>query len=214
MTCEEALAQMAAESLTSVQEQALSDHLESCSRCELQLAEVDLSALSAWQTPEPADGLAQRTIERLHQDGPAGSAWTRFWNSVDRAIGRFATHRATPVSGFATVMVFLLLLVPVLSPHWARGRSSGSVSGCKVNLRLLGDALDSYARDHQGQYPPKLSELEVSYVKEFPHCPQAGVDTYRDGYQPSPDGRHFQLCCRGEHHRDAGLGPDQPSVQR
>ncbi len=214
LTCDQARKRMLCEQLSDEEEDALSRHLEQCQSCEAEFAGTDLSALAAWEVPEPSPDLARRTVERLTSERSSVSWWRRFWQAADRAVVRFASHRATPATGFATVMVFLLLLVPVLSPHWARGRSSGSVSGCKVNLRVLGGALESYAKDHQGRYPQALSELSPDYVREFPECPQAGRDTYGPGYQLAQDSRHFTLACKGEHHRDAGLSSDQPAIQR
>ena len=216
MTCDEAKDRLAQDELSESDEQSLAEHLEQCSRCESELALVhgSLETLNVWQAPEPESGLAQRTIARLKDEAPQLSAWSRFWRSLDAALGRFAAHRPTRITGFATLTVVMLLLVPILSPHWSRGRSSGSVSGCKVNQRLLASALDQYAKAHAGQYPEALAELKPDYVKRFPECPQAGQDTYSDGYQPTPDRRHFKLVCRGEHHRDAGLATDEPSISR
>lgn len=216
MTCEEARARLAQDELSEREEQSLSDHLESCPSCEAELerAQSGLDVLHAWQASEPASGLAQRTMEKLAEEAPSPSTWSRFWRSVDEALGRFASHRPTRITGFATLTVVMLLLVPILSPHWSRGRSTGSVSGCKVNQRLLAGALEEYAKAHSGEYPEKLADLKPDYVKRFPECPQAGQDTYSEGYQPSSDRHHFKLVCRGDHHHDAGLANDEPSISR
>jgi hypothetical protein len=192
----------------------LDQHLESCNDCQAQLEVVRarMALPGKWADTSPPSDLAARTIARLAQ--PDTPWWKRLARSFDDALSRFGAHSPTRVTGLATVAVTLLLLVPVLSPNWTRGRSSGAVTGCRANLRLLGKTLDRYAKDHQGHYPSRLVEMKPDYVRLFPECPKAGTDTYSSGYSPSADRLHYTLACRGEHHSDDGLPGDEPRFRR
>lgn len=192
-------------------------HLDGCSICqgEYQAVAETFGLLRSAPEAELPAGLAGRTIARLDQERSVGvSWWRRLASRVDAALGSFGAHSPTRVTGLATTAVVLALLVPVLSPNWERGRSVGTVSGCRLNLRLLGKALDRYAQAHQGVYPSNLSELNPEFIRRFPDCPHAGADTYSAGYERGVDSHHYRLACHGHHHADAGLPADEPSVGR
>jgi hypothetical protein len=193
----------------------LDQHLASCPACRAQLETVraSLGLLEQWQQEPPAPDLAGRTVARLSAE-PVLPWWRRLACWLDRGLQSFAAHRPTPLTGLAAVAVAAVLLVPALSPNWSRGRSSGAVTACRTNLRLLRKTLDLYARDHQGHYPKRLEELSPRYVRIFPECPNADQDTYGPGYSPSADGLHYTLACHGDHHRDAGLPSDEPHVRK
>lgn len=205
------------EALPPEEEGPLRAHLEGCEVClgEYQAISETLAVLGPAAEVEPSAGLAARTIERLDQERSSEpSWWRRLASRVDAALGSFGAHRPTRVTGLATTAVVLALLVPVLSPNWERGRSVGTVSGCRLNLRLLGKALDRYAASHDGVYPAELGELAPDYIRRFPDCPHAGVNTYLPGYRRGVDPHHYRLACHGHHHADAGLPAEEPSVGR
>lgn len=191
-------------------------HLSDCESCrgELESLRASMQLLRAWEDEDPSPGLANRTIARLAAEPVQQPWWRRLALAVDRRLAAFGAHRPTRVTGLATVMVALLVLYPVVSPNWERGRSSGAVTGCRANLRLLGKALDRYAQEHGQHYPDRLADLAPKYVRLFPECPHAGADTYSLGYARSADGLHYTLACHGDHHHDDGLGSDEPRIRR
>ena len=219
MTCQESqdcLPGHLVDALPDDQAARVADHLSGCESCrgELESMRASMDLLQAWKPEEPPAGLASRTIARLAAEPVKVGWWSRMAQSVDNGLAAFGAHRPTRLSGLATVLVALILLYPVVSPNWERGRSSGAVTGCRANLRILEKALDSYAMDHGDRYPARLADLAPKYVKRFPECPHAGVDTYGAGYMPSADERHYTLACSGDHHQDDGLAPNEPRVTR
>lgn len=108
-------------------------------------------------------------------------------------------------------MRYLFCLILLLSPL-AWGRSQGTTTACKANLKSLSAALEMYASDHEGQYPDSLSELVVArYLSSLPNCPAAGADTYSANYVRVGEPDRFALCCAGDHHVRAMMPPNHPS---
>ena len=220
MNCEQTRSHLAGRSLNALDEESaaqVDDHLSGCAACrhELEQLRSTLEALESWSASEPPPQLAAQTMAALRNEMRL-PWWRRWLMQMDEALGRFASHQPRPATTLATLGVAVLLLIPVLSPHFSRGRSSGSVVGCRGNLRLLSKALEEYAKAHQGRYPERLEELQQPQgpVRIFPDCPSAGHETYRSGYQVSSDRMHFTLSCSGLRHADAGLPANQPEVHR
>lgn len=92
---------------------------------------------------------------------------------------------------------------------WVASRDSTELARCRQNENTIGTALQSYALDHQGQYPGTLDELVPGYLQRIPACPAAGTDTYSGDYV-SNGSRAYTLYCDGAHHTGAGLSPDYP----
>ncbi len=75
-----------------------------------------------------------------------------------------------------------------------RKPTRGSLTSCKSNLKNIATALEMYASDFGGRYPPGLEQLTVgNYLKLVPTCPSAGKMTYTDSYQVAqyPEGFRF-----------------------
>lgn len=219
MNCQETQERLPARAFDALPDQEtsqLDQHLSGCDRCRAELDSVRarLGLLAQWSEPEPAPDLAARTLDRLHAEPLRLPWWKRIAQAIDEALGRFASSRLTPARGLAAVAVTMALLIPVLSPNWTRARSSGALTGCRTNLRLMGKALDRYAADHQGQYPKTLGEMSPDYIRLFPECPRAGSNTYTAGYKRSQDGMHYNLACQGAHHKDEGVPDDEPRIRR
>ena len=214
MNCEESREQLpglAMDALPEEEAAALTQHVSSCGECQVQLESLQKlfgAPLREWKDELPPGDLVDKTMARIAAE-PKG-----WWAWLDRGLQRFAAHRPTWISGLVTACVAMVLFVQVLSPNWMRGRSSGSVIGCRTNLRMLGKALDHYAHDHAGQFPDHLSDLHPSYIQTFPDCPSAGSGTYGAGYKVSGDHLHYSLACHGENHKEAGLPAEQPEVVR
>lgn len=105
--------------------------------------------------------------------------------------------------------LFCLLLV-LSSMAW--GRTQGTTTACKSNLRNLAAALEMYASDHRGRYPETLNGLvDGGYLPALPCCPAARVDTYSSNYVRETQPDRFALCCAGDHHLKARLPLHYPS---
>jgi hypothetical protein len=196
----------------------LQEHLSGCADCRHELEETksQLSILGQWQAPAAPADLGDRTMAKLQAEIAASeSSWFKsFLNRIDLGLQKLGAHRPTMATGFVTAAVAGFLCFQVISPNWMRGRSTGAVTGCRNNLRLLNQALDQYAAKNQGQYPKKIEDLSPSYLQKFPDCPNAGHSTYSGGYQVSADGHHFTLNCQGNFHREAGLPDNQPELAK
>lgn len=80
------------------------------------------------------------------------------------------------------------------------GRKYRQLTGCKGNCKNLATALEMYASDNGGSYPPRLTHLiRGRYLKRVPTCPAVGTDSYSDSYSAEPD--VFSFCCQGDNHK-------------
>jgi predicted Ser/Thr protein kinase len=48
-----------------------------------------------------------------------------------------------------------------------------SLESCRRNVASLSQALETYAREHHGLYPPALAALVPRYIQEVPRCPSS-----------------------------------------
>lgn len=81
---------------------------------------------------------------------------------------------------------------------------------CQSNLKNIGTALEMYAHDNQGHYPPDLSHLTPKYLDSIPICTAVKKDTYSNSYQVSSDMKTFTVYCKGHHHSVVGLEKNYP----
>ncbi|MFN8612670.1 MAG: hypothetical protein U0931_34345 [Vulcanimicrobiota bacterium] len=197
MTCEEYQEQLPERAMGYLDEDAdekLARHLSDCSECRghWELLQLGLADLDQWQAPEPPKDLGERAMAAIRKEAAPKPG---FWARLDQALGRFAAHRPTPITGLVTVAVTVVLLGQVLSPNLWRGRSSSDNSACQRNLKVVNQALEAYQHEHQGLYPDRLSQLKPDYLAQLPDCPDSGRDSYSQGYQASPDHRSYTLKC-------------------
>lgn len=197
MTCDEYQEQLPERAMGQLDEGAdehLARHLSDCSECRSQweLLQLGLSDLNQWQAEAPPRDLGDRTMAAIRKEAAPKQG---FWARLDRALGRFASHRPTPITGLATVAVTVLLLGHVLSPNLWRGRSSSDGSACQRNLKVVNQALEAFQREHKGLYPDRLSQLKPDYLQQLPDCPDTNEETYSTGYQVSPDHHSYTLKC-------------------
>lgn len=97
-----------------------------------------------------------------------------------------------------------------------RARAQGQLTACKSNLKNIGTALEMYATDFEGRYPPSLSLLTPNYLKTLPECPSAATTSYimesglkaPGNEKKKKEFRHLE--CRGEHHKPVGLSAGYP----
>ncbi|MBS2039789.1 zf-HC2 domain-containing protein [bacterium] len=197
MTCEEYQEQLPERALGHLEEAAderLARHLSDCPECRAQweMLQLGLADLNQWQVEDPPKQLSDRTMAAIRAEAASQSG---FWARIDRALGRFAAHRPTPLTGLVTVVVTVVLLGQVLSPNLWRGRSSSDGTACKRNLKVVDQALEAYRREHSGLYPDRLSQLKPDYLRQLPDCPDSGNDSYSSGYRVSPDHQSYTLQC-------------------
>ena len=104
----------------------------------------------------------------------------------------------------------LPVLAAFLVPNFIRAKAQGQLTACKSNLKNIGTALEMYSTDYQGHYPPQLSLLAPTYLKQIPTCPAAGTSTYGAGYQVSTNPDHYTVVCTGRHHGPVRQGLNFP----
>ncbi len=72
---------------------------------------------------------------------------------------------------------------------------------CQSNLKNIGTALEMYATDNVGDYPPDLTFLlDAYYLRAVPTCPAVGYDTYSRGFSTVKGQKEFEVQCSGYHH--------------
>ncbi len=106
------------------------------------------------------------------------------------------------VPAFIIVTVFGLLAF-ILVPNHLKAKSSGHLAACESNQKNIATALEMYATDYSGAYPPSLDYLTRdtffsyggSYIKALPKCP-ACRSFYT--YEVSQSPQNFTLCCGKE----------------
>jgi len=62
-----------------------------------------------------------------------------------------------------------------------------------MHILKIGTALDSYFKDHNGQYPLDLRSLVPNDLLELPVCPLHGG--YSGGYSRTVSAKGFELSC-------------------
>lgn len=78
-------------------------------------------------------------------------------------------------------------------------------TACKCNLKNIATALEMYATDNNGYYPPDLKKLLPDYLAQLPQCPVKGMNYV---YEASKNRKNFILYCNGEQHKNLGItGP-------
>lgn len=92
-------------------------------------------------------------------------------------------------------------------------KSKAKLNICESVIWEMGYACLDYARDHDGCYPDKLSDLITTprkrstpgpikgYYGSIPPCTAAGKDTYSVSYTATNSKNHaFTMYCSGHHH--------------
>lgn len=95
-------------------------------------------------------------------------------------------------------------------PFWFRGcwRTQGEYTACKTNLRNIATALEMYATDNNGTFPPTLDRIAPAYLKVLPVCSHHGEDTYSTAFQSTTSA--YTILCAGAWHRAQGSSPNYP----
>ena len=122
-------------------------------------------------------------------------------------------RRVTPWWHWALLFLSVSwVLGAILVPNFCHHGCGGPLTACKSNCKNLATALEMYASDNQGQYPPRLSWLIPGrYLNRIPTCPAEGRDTYSASYRVTTRAGRFSFCCRGDNHRKSYQGLDRDS---
>lgn len=83
------------------------------------------------------------------------------------------------------------------SALWAQP-ALNDVQQCRDNLHLLGESLGKYARDHHGEFPKDLAELQPTYLTQLPRCPLQGDYQRISVLEHHPE--RALLICSSPHH--------------
>lgn len=113
------------------------------------------------------------------------------------------------------VIAIIAILAAIMVPNFIRARANSQKSACESNLKNFSTALEMYAVDNDGHYPPSnLSTLKPKYLKELPECPAAGFSTYsyESVSRPSSPEDGYTVFCKGDYHKAAGLQMNYPLI--
>ncbi len=107
------------------------------------------------------------------------------------------------------IFLFYSIFCFILIPNFGKARTGGQFACCESNLKNIATALEMYATENKGNYPPSLEYLTADkYIKALPECP-VSYTTYKYISSSRPD--NFTLSCSVENsHRgitDEGCWP-------
>ena len=112
---------------------------------------------------------------------------------------------------YSIITIALAALAFLVTPNFLKARARRSFMPCKSNCVNIAKALDLYAADNQGQYPPHLADLlKERYLNQIPTCPAADADTYSLCYQVSANPKAFSFACTGNNHPKVYAGFPRP----
>jgi hypothetical protein len=92
-------------------------------------------------------------------------------------------------------------VLAALLPWLSQAIRGPQLDRCRSNTMEIALALEMYASDSGGNYPPDLATLTRSgHLKAIPTCPAAGFDNYSETYHVSASPECFSFGCAGRHH--------------
>ncbi len=74
---------------------------------------------------------------------------------------RFLRTRAFSLVELVVVIVILGIIAAIAIPRLSRGASGADVASLQMNLAIIRNALNLYATEHDGQYPPGPTAADV-----------------------------------------------------
>ena len=112
--------------------------------------------------------------------------------------------------------LLLVLLLAALLPwilHWImQAYRSRQLDRCRSNTLAISSALEMYASDFGGRYPPSLATLtKTGHLKAIPTCPTAGLDNYSASYHATAVPDRFSVGCAGRHHGEPSREKTYPA---
>jgi general secretion pathway protein G len=95
-------------------------------------------------------------------------------------------NRAFTLIELMIVVAIIGILAAILIPNFLHARSEAASSACEGNLKQIATALEAYAVDNGGQYPPSTAPVDVNlfggignpYLSAVPNDPAGGSYTY------------------------------------
>jgi hypothetical protein len=121
---------------------------------------------------------------------------------------RAHSGRGVLLTAFLAAVVAVAVMWPI---RMGCSRGQGTLTACKSNCMNVATALEMWASDHGGRYPPSVDLLTPGYLRTLPTCPAAGRDTYSASYERSVQPDAFSFYCAGDNHRKAYSGFSAPS---
>lgn len=125
-------------------------------------------------------------------------------------LSRSPASRPSPWRWIALLGLLLSPFIFVRCVEWQKNRAYARATACKMNLRNIGTALETYAEAHAGKFPAELSTLRPSFLQSVPVCPFTGADTYSSSYRhgdtvpykQTESGRQvlYWVACHGDNH--------------
>ncbi len=106
--------------------------------------------------------------------------------------------------GRSAIVIFLGIII---IPNFCQTNSEFEYKHCKSNLKNLALALEMYAADNDGLYPPSLNYLTKplsdanGYLQSIPKCLVRDTDTYSPSYKTTPERDRFRIYCSGSNHK-------------
>ncbi len=143
-------------------------------------------------------------------------------------------RRELLIMGMVSVVVIMVFLIFAV-PNILRDRPTYEYTKCQSNMKNIGTALELYASDNEGKYPPALQNLIPGYLESIPRCGGAveelkgnlfgyiyvfvmgrrrieekyGFD-YGETYKTSDDHKAYSFYCKGRNHSRLGVGGNFP----
>lgn len=110
----------------------------------------------------------------------------------------------------STFLFFIFFFIIVILPNFPH-RDPSPLTSCQQNMRNIGTALDMYASDNGGCYPPKMEMLTPDYLQTIPACPSSRTNRgYIDSYRVSKDFNAYTFYCQGDNHSAVGVDKNFP----
>ncbi|MCR5662338.1 MAG: zinc-ribbon domain-containing protein [bacterium] len=105
------------------------------------------------------------------------------------------------------ISAIAILLGIIIIPNFCQTNSEYEYKYCKSNLKNVAYALEMYAADNNGLYPPSLDYLTKpagaadAYLQSLPKCLVTDTDTYSPSYKITPEQDRFRIYCSGSNHK-------------
>ena len=141
----------------------------------------------------------------LYREMTTGRRWKRQWTLSVVAVVMLMFIAGTAAVGITHQIVFLATSE---RPMWSYGGPANMIK-CQSNLRQIGQALEMYANDQGGVYPPTLEVLQrnIDITREVFICPE-DADHWVEGDERSPTTQPLQSSYE---YLGSGLRPPVPA---
>ena len=143
---------------------------------------------------------------------------------VARIVARFSAGPVKigsnwPLTAVSLGIVGWTILVFPLVHGVVQKKETSRLRVCERNLENISLALEMYAKDNEGQYPPNADEmadyLVPKYLKAMPTCPSSGQGYSFEVGEDAPSNEaglktYYFVYCKGLNHISADLPADYP----